>query len=99
MPGRTDVGTPPAPVSVVMPIEEPDRVAGRGYERGATVRRLSQIGCAVEVASTHGTTTVTVTPPSWRPDLVQPADLVEEVLRLEGYDTIPSTLPPAPPEV
>lgn len=97
LPGRTDVGTPPSPVSVVMPIEEPDRVAGRAYERGATVRRLSQIGCAVEVASTHGTTTVTVTPPSWRPDLVQPADLVEEVLRLEGYDTIPSTLPAAPP--
>jgi phenylalanyl-tRNA synthetase beta chain len=40
---------------------------------------------------------VTVTPPSWRPDLTQPADLVEEVLRLEGYDTIPSELPPAPP--
>jgi len=95
--GRTDAGTPEGPVSVVMPIDEPDRVAGRVYERGATVRRLSQIGCAVEVSSSHGTTTVTVVPPSWRPDLVQPADLVEEVLRLEGYDTIPSTLPPAPP--
>ncbi|HJT03086.1 MAG TPA: phenylalanine--tRNA ligase subunit beta, partial [Pseudonocardiaceae bacterium] len=96
LPGRTDVGTPPGPVTVVMPIDEPDRVAGRVYERGATVRRLSQIGCAVEVASSHGTATVTVIPPSWRPDLVQPADLVEEVLRLEGYDTIPSILPPAP---
>ena len=96
-PGRTDAGTPPGPVSIVMPIDEPDRVAGRVYERGATVRRLSQIGCTVEVSGTHGTPTVTVIPPSWRPDLVQPADLVEEVLRLEGYDTIPSTLPPAPP--
>jgi len=37
-----------------------------------------------------------VTPPSWRPDLVQPADLVEEVLRLEGLDKIPSVLPTAP---
>ena len=37
-----------------------------------------------------------MTPPSWRPDLVQPADLVEEVLRLEGLDLIPSVLPLAP---
>ena len=36
-----------------------------------------------------------VTPPSWRPDLTDPADLVEEVLRLGGYDAIPATLPPA----
>src|SRR5690606_35218955 len=37
-----------------------------------------------------------VTPPSWRPDLRRPADLVEEVLRLEGLDRIPSVLPQAP---
>ncbi len=37
-----------------------------------------------------------VTPPTWRPDLTDPADLVEEVVRLEGYDKIPSVLP-APP--
>jgi phenylalanyl-tRNA synthetase beta chain len=97
LPGRTDAGTPPPQVPVVMPLKEPDRVAGRAYDRGATVRRLSQIGCTVDVTGSNGTTTVTVVPPSWRPDLVQPADLVEEVLRLEGYDTIPSELPPAPP--
>ncbi len=96
-PGRTDVGTLLRPTPVAMPIDLPDRVAGRRYENGATVRRLSQIGCAVVVGGTNGTTTVTVVPPSWRPDLTQPADLVEEVLRLEGYDTIPSELPPAPP--
>ncbi|MGH3796402.1 MAG: phenylalanine--tRNA ligase subunit beta [Pseudonocardiaceae bacterium] len=96
-PGRTDLGTPPRQAPVTMPIDLPDRVAGRRYERGATVRRLTQIGCAVEVGGTDGTTTVTVIPPSWRPDLTQPADLVEEVLRLEGYDGIPSALPPAPP--
>jgi phenylalanyl-tRNA synthetase beta chain len=97
LPDRTDVGTPPERVSVVMAIDLPDRVAGRIYERGATVRRLSQIGCAVRVGGADATTTLTVAPPSWRPDLAQPADLVEEVLRLEGYDTIPSQLPPAPP--
>jgi phenylalanyl-tRNA synthetase beta chain len=30
-----------------------------------------------------------VMPPSWRPDLTDPADLAEEVIRLEGYQNIP----------
>ena len=40
---------------------------------------------------------LTVTPPTWRPDLTDPADLVEEVIRLDGYDKVPSVLPIAPP--
>jgi len=32
-----------------------------------------------------------VTPPSWRRDVEGPADLVEEVARIEGYGTLPST--------
>ena len=97
-PGRTDEGAAPAPAPVRMPLELPDRVAGVAYARGATVRRLQQVGCRVEFdTGTDGHGVVVATPPSWRPDLVQAADLVEEVLRLEGYDTIPSVLPPAPP--
>ncbi|WP_409464077.1 phenylalanine--tRNA ligase subunit beta [Amycolatopsis sp. GA6-003] len=96
-PGRTDVGgvAPHAPVT--MPINLPDQVAGVRYDRGVTVRRLGQIGCKVQLStSDQGVGLVTATPPSWRGDLVQPADLVEEVLRLEGYDSIPSVLPAAP---
>ncbi|QOR72189.1 phenylalanine--tRNA ligase subunit beta [Ruania alkalisoli] len=37
-----------------------------------------------------------VTPPSWRSDLRVPADLTEEVIRLQGYDQVPSVLPSAP---
>ncbi|MGC5626879.1 phenylalanine--tRNA ligase subunit beta [Georgenia sp. Z1344] len=40
--------------------------------------------------------TLDVTPPSWRPDLVGPAHLVEEIARLDGYDAIPSILPSSP---
>ena len=36
-----------------------------------------------------------VTPPSWRPDLTDPADLAEEVIRLEGYENVPSRMPRA----
>jgi phenylalanyl-tRNA synthetase beta chain len=71
----------------------PDRIAGVDYARGTTQRRLSQIGADVVADDGH----ITATPPSWRPDLLQPADLVEEVLRLEGLEIIPSVLPLAPP--
>jgi phenylalanyl-tRNA synthetase beta chain len=95
--GRTDAGAAPAPVTVRMPLDLPDRVAGVTYRPGATVRRLNQVGCTVElVTGDDGRGQVVATPPSWRPDLRQPADLVEEVLRLEGLDAIPSVLPAAP---
>ncbi|MBN9734248.1 MULTISPECIES: phenylalanine--tRNA ligase subunit beta [unclassified Pseudonocardia] len=95
--GRTDEGGIPAVPSVRMPLSMPDRVAGVAYPRGATVRRLGQVGCAVDLdTGTDGQGVVVATPPTWRPDLRMAADLVEEVLRLEGYDTIPSELPTAP---
>jgi phenylalanyl-tRNA synthetase beta chain len=95
--GRTDAGAAPQHAPVQMPIDQPDKVAGIAYAPGATVRRLTQIGCAVDlVTGDDGRARVVALPPSWRPDLTQPADLVEEVLRLEGYDVIPSALPAAP---
>jgi phenylalanyl-tRNA synthetase beta chain len=36
-----------------------------------------------------------VIPPSWRPDLTDPADLAEEVIRLEGYENVPARMPRA----
>ncbi|MDT5073785.1 MAG: phenylalanyl-tRNA synthetase beta chain, partial [Mycobacterium sp.] len=90
-------GDPPrddwSPAAVSMPEDLPDRTAGVQYPAGATVRRLTQIGGRVTVSDGL----VTVVPPSWRTDLKQPADLVEEVLRLEGLEKIPSVLPSAPP--
>lgn len=87
-PPRDDWSPPP----VDMATDLPDRTAGVEYAEGTTKRRLTQIGADVTVDGDR----VTVTPPSWRPDLKQPADLVEEVLRLEGLEGIPSVLPQAP---
>ncbi|QBJ94716.1 phenylalanine--tRNA ligase subunit beta [Rhodococcus sp. ABRD24] len=96
-PVLTDVGAVAASVQIRMDIDLPDRVAGVTYPNGTAARRLTQIGCTVEVGvSETGHGQLVVTPPSWRPDLVQPADLVEEVLRLEGLEQIPSVLPQAP---
>ena len=87
-PPRQDWTHPP----VGMPVDLPDRTAGVDYGTDAVVRRLTQIGARVDVDGDR----LTAVPPSWRPDLVQPADLVEEVLRLEGLERIPSVLPAAP---
>ncbi|ORW26847.1 phenylalanine--tRNA ligase subunit beta [Mycobacterium paraense] len=87
-PPRDDWSLPPIRIAVDLP----DRFAGVTYPAGTTARRLAQIGAVV---ADEGDT-LTVTPPSWRPDLLQPADLVEEVMRLEGLEAIPSVLPAAP---
>ena len=89
-PPRDDFSPPP----VRMPVDLPDRMAGVSYPDGATVNRLTQIGARVQGDADPAF--ITVTPPSWRPDIKAPADLVEEVLRLESLDVIPSVLPSAP---
>ena len=38
----------------------------------------------------------TVSPPSWRRDCTQGADLIEEIARIEGYDRLPTLSLPAP---
>ena len=43
----------------------------------------------------HDRAVLVVTPPSWRPDLTDPSDLAEDVIRLEGYERIPVRLPRA----
>jgi len=94
--GATDVGvTVVGPVRprphIALAADRPGRIAGRDIPRGTVVERLTEIGCEVE-----GEYILAVVPPPWRPDLVDPADLVEEVIRLEGYDTVAGVLPAAP---
>lgn len=90
-PGVTEVIAPSAPHTITLPADHPDKVAGVTYGRETVVRRLQQVGCDV-----YGEDNLTVTVPSWRPDLVEPNDLAEEVIRLEGYENLPSTLPRPP---
>ncbi len=64
-------------------------VSGVDYPAGTTEKWLEAVGCDV---SADGDV-LTVTPPSWRPDLTDPNDLAEEVIRFEGYENIPSIRP------
>jgi phenylalanyl-tRNA synthetase beta chain len=90
--GFTVVGGDPAPALIALLATRPASVAGMPIDRDAVIARLTAIGCAVD-----GGEALQVRPPTWRPDLSDPADLVEEVVRLEGYHRIPSVLPTPPP--
>ena len=89
--GVTEVIAPSAPHTITIPADHPDKVAGVTYGRETVVRRLQEVGCDV-----YGQDELIVTVPSWRPDLTDPNDLAEEVIRLEGYENLPSTLPKPP---
>jgi phenylalanyl-tRNA synthetase beta chain len=78
---------------IVVDADYPSRVAGVSYPTKRVTALLKQVGATV---ASGGPGRLVVTPPTWRPDLTDPADLAEEVIRLDGYDQVPSELPLAP---
>jgi phenylalanyl-tRNA synthetase beta chain len=92
-PGVTDVDTVLPRPEIRMAVDHPSRIAGVDYPAGTAARLLADLGCAV----TDEGETVLVVPPTWRTDLTEPIELVEEVIRLSGYDRVPSVLPPVQP--
>ncbi len=90
--GVTYVGRPPAQPVVTADLDLPARVTGMAIDADTTVAHLRTVGCTV---ATEGDR-LTALPPSWRPDMTDPYDLVEEVARLVGYTEVPSVLPAAP---
>jgi phenylalanyl-tRNA synthetase beta chain len=91
--GLVDVDTRAPRATIALDAAKPARVAGVPYSAAQVVELLGAVGCDVDASGNP----LAVTPPSWRPDLTDPADLIEEVIRLAGYDDIPSVLPTAPP--
>jgi len=75
--GRREISFDPALVT---------KLTGLDIATADVLRLVGDIGCTIT-----GAFPFKVTTPSWRPDLHGAADLVEEVVRLAGLDTIPST--------
>ncbi|HET8915075.1 MAG TPA: phenylalanine--tRNA ligase subunit beta, partial [Propionibacteriaceae bacterium] len=85
-------GAAPARASTTIADTLPTQILGTDVDHASVVRLLNVIGATV---ADNGDT-LTITPPSWRPDLNDPYDYVEEVGRLIGFDTIQPVVPSAP---
>ncbi|HMC68814.1 MAG TPA: phenylalanine--tRNA ligase subunit beta [Mycobacteriales bacterium] len=96
----TDVDGRVPPEAIRLDSGLPSRLAGIDYTADTVRTRLVDVGCVVDRdeprAQEDAAEQFVVQPPTWRPDLRRPVDLVEEVVRLEGYDALPTTLPRAP---
>ena len=90
-PGVSVVGTPPVIPSVSVPADLATRVSGMDISEETAVACLRAVGCDVS-----GSGMLSVTPPPWRPDLTDAQDFSEEIVRLVGYDRVPSVLPTPP---
>lgn len=101
-PATTQVGQAPDPTVIELPVERVGSLVGVDYSVSEITELLEGVGAAVTAGSdtaasdnadSNGTLSVTV--PSWRTDITDDVDLIEEVARTGGYDRIPSIQPAA----
>ncbi len=76
------------PVQVELTLADVGRLLGPGFTTESVSGILTRLGMTVD-----GTDPMLVTVPTYRPDVTRPADLIEEVARLHGYDRFGATLP------
>ena len=82
LPTRTDVEVRVSRVERVL-----------GMQIGA--QRIQEILERLEMQPRRSGTSFVVTPPSYRFDISIEEDLIEEIIRIEGYEKLPATLPQA----
>ncbi|MDX1449081.1 MAG: phenylalanine--tRNA ligase subunit beta, partial [Acidimicrobiia bacterium] len=73
---------------IELTVAEVERTLGSGFDSGRIRRLLEALGF-----QTDGDDPIQVTVPGYRPDVERPIDLVEEVARLDGYESFGATVP------
>ncbi len=89
---ETVVGAIPPAQTTTLAADLPERILGTPVESDRAAELIRAVGAEVELRDG----TLTATAPSWRPDLRDPYDYVEEVGRLVGFETIEAVVPRAP---
>jgi len=91
------------PVEISIRLDRINKLLGLRMERKAVEDCLKRLGIAFKPAGKGRAAkgkgsdghTWTVTPPSYRVDLLKEIDIIEDVARIYGYENIPNTLPNA----
>ncbi len=85
---------PWTPKVIELSVERTHQVLGIRVPKRKIARMLSAIGFQADSAPRKNELRITV--PSFRVDVSRPEDLIEEVARLSGFDSIPTTFPRLP---
>jgi phenylalanyl-tRNA synthetase beta chain len=89
--GRVDAYVHPyTPPPIALRLKRVDDLLGMTLPRAEVVKHLKALGMTTSPGARG---TVTVVPPSYRSDLTREIDLIEEIVRLVGYENVPTTMP------
>ena len=79
--------------SVIMPRSEIKRLLGVDYPDDVVLGALARLELEPELIDDNGAPAIRVAAPTYRNDINLKADVVEEVARVIGYESLPETLP------
>ncbi len=84
---------PLTPRPLTLPFNEIERLLGIRYEPAQVLDVLRRLGFSPQLNGEPDAASLRVVVPTWRSDVTLPADIVEEVARVIGYETLPERLP------
>jgi phenylalanyl-tRNA synthetase beta chain len=65
--------------------EKFSKVIGSSITSTEIKKILTSLGCSLKISGKK----IKVFPPTWRPDIKEDIDLIEELIRIKGYDQVP----------